>query len=109
MRRACTCRGASTFGGPVVGIQVQHYRIQHQLDLRGNDTQDLDGNAVELVETSPASRLAQPLENVSHGLVVHLVAAVEHHAREPHGTSKVFGGLRLAGSGRSCGRTCPKG
>jgi hypothetical protein len=75
---------------------MKHDGIKHQLDLRGNHTQDFDGNAVELVKTSPTSRLAQPLENVSHGLIVHLIAAVKHDARQPHGTSKVFGRLRLA-------------
>jgi hypothetical protein len=41
----------------------------HELaHLRGDDGEDLDGDAVELVEATPRARLRQPAEDVAHRL-----------------------------------------
>ena len=87
----------------VLRLTVAHNRklldaILHSLHLRGDHTQHLDGNAVELIEATPGACLGQASEDISHGLVVHLIRAVEHVARQGEGTCKIFGCLGLASS-----------
>lgn len=60
--------------------------------------QHCHGDAVKLIKASPSTRLGQALVNLAHGLVVHLVAAVEHIALAPYCTRQILHGLSLAGS-----------
>ena len=46
------------------------------LDLDGDDGEDLDGDAVELVEAAPGASLRQALVDVAARHVVHLVRLV---------------------------------
>lgn len=39
-------------------------------------------NAVELIKAGPSSRLSQSFEELTHGLVVQAIRAVEHHTLE---------------------------
>lgn len=71
------------------------------LVLGGAHRQHGHRDAIELVEAAPGARLGQPLVDLPHGLVVHLVAAVEDVALHAQGAGQVLGGLRLA---RACGQ-----
>lgn len=53
-------------------------------------------DAVEFIKTTPGARLSRALVNLAHGLVIHLVAAVEDIALHPECASQIFRGLRLA-------------
>ena len=50
------------------------------------------------------TRGSQPLEDVTHGSVVHLRCAVEHIDGLAQLSRQVFGGLCLAGASRACRR-----
>jgi hypothetical protein len=55
-------------------------RVMNALDLRRYNTEHLDLNAIELVEATPRTSLAETLESVAQTLVVHLLGAVENVA-----------------------------
>lgn len=67
-------------------------------DLLGNDRENFQLYAVELVETGPRPRLGQSLEELSHGLVVEPVGTVEHNALLSNGLGQVFACFCLAGA-----------
>jgi len=81
---------------PVGGLGKVYDGVQHSLDLRGNHGQNLHWDAVELVKATPRACLAESLEDVGQRLVVHLVAAVEHVARQSQCARQILGRLRLA-------------
>ena len=68
------------------------------LVLRGADRQHRHRNAVELIKASPGASLGQTLVDLPHGLVVHLVRAVEHIALHSQRTCQILGRLSLASS-----------
>lgn len=86
--------------------------VQHRFVLGAAHRQHGDGNAVELIKTSPGARLCKSLVvsstssmsmfacthlvNLPHGFVIHLVAAVEDIALHTQGPGKVLGGFSLA-------------
>ena len=55
-----------------------------------------DWDAVEFVKAAPGARLRQALIDLAHGLVVHLVAAIEDIALHPQCASQILCGLGLA-------------
>ena len=63
------------------------------------DREHSNRNAVELVKAPPGSSLRKALVDLAHGLVVHLVAAIEDVALHSNCTRKVLDRLRLA---RAC-------
>eukprot|EP00951_Prasinocladus_malaysianus_P030099 scaffold281563_cov46-Prasinocladus_malaysianus.AAC.1 len=75
--------------------------IQHSLVLRGAHRQHGNRDAIELIKAAPRAGLGQALIDLAHGLVVHLVAAVEDIALHAQGARQVLGGLSLARTGRS--------
>jgi len=64
-------------------VEARHALIDGDLDaldLLRDDRQNLQLNAVELVEARPGAGLRQTLEELAHRLVVQPVRTVEHHA-----------------------------
>ena len=74
---------------------------QHLLRHHG---ENLELDAVKLVETRPRARRRQTFEEFTHRLVVQPVGAVENHARDGDRLGEVLRGLRLAGTRGSRGR-----
>lgn len=72
--------------------------------LLRDDRQDLQVDAIELVEAGPGAARGEALEELAERDVVETLRAVEHHALLRHGLREVLRGLRLAGAGRSLGR-----
>jgi len=73
--------------------------IKHSLDLSGDDGQHFDENSVELIEAAPRASLGKTHENLTHGLIIHLIGAIEHNDLEAEGTTQILGGLSLTGTG----------
>ena len=71
-------------------------------DLLCDHAQHLDGDAVELVEARPRAGAGEPFEELAHGSVVELVAAVEDDALLRQRLGQVFGGLSLASARGAC-------
>ena len=74
-------------------------RLLNLLYLLCDDGQDLDIDAIELVEAGPGASTGETLEELAHGHEVELIAAVEDHALDGHGLGQVLGGLGFAGAG----------
>ena len=60
--------------------------------------QHCNRNTVELVKAAPGAGLGQTLVDLAHGLVIHLVRAVEHIALHSQSSGQILGGLSLASS-----------
>ena len=83
----------STQCGGAAGVRVVRYLV-----LRGADRQHCHRNAVELIKTSPGTSLGETLVNLPHGLVVHLVRAVENIALHSQRACQILGRLSFASS-----------
>lgn len=46
-------------------------------------------NTIELIKAGPSSRLSQSFKELTHGLVVQTIRAVEHHTLEKHSSFNV--------------------
>ena len=78
---ACTCRKSHIF----MALSSAK-RAGPCLVLSGADRENGNRDAVELIEAAPGACLSEPLVDLAHGLVVHLIAAVEHvalHSQRP--------------------------
>jgi len=70
----------------------------------GDHGEDVESDAVELVEAGPAALVGQPTAQRDDHFGFDGGAAVEHHAEDRQPLGQVLGGLGLAGSGRPRGR-----
>mmetsp|Transcript_12959 Transcript_12959/g.30929 ORF Transcript_12959/g.30929 Transcript_12959/m.30929 type:complete len:662 (+) Transcript_12959:973-2958(+) len=77
--------------------------VDDGLELHRAHRQHLGHQTIELIEAAPRTRRRQALEDVAHGLVVHLVGAVEHIHSLAHRRRQILGGLCFAGSCGPCG------
>ena len=92
----------------VGGDRILLDAILDGLHLRGNDGQHFDGDAIEFVETAPGAGLCETSEDVTHGLVIHLIGTVEHIARKCQRTGEILRGLGFAGTGGASGCSTKK-
>ena len=65
--------------------------VAERCDLLSNHRQDLNIDAVELIETGPATTLRQPTKDSSDEAIVHVLAAVEYDAEYRQGLCEVLG------------------
>mmetsp|Transcript_13737 Transcript_13737/g.31796 ORF Transcript_13737/g.31796 Transcript_13737/m.31796 type:complete len:346 (+) Transcript_13737:7453-8490(+) len=79
--------------------------VNDTLELGRHDRQHGDINAVEFVEATPGTGLSKTLEDLPHGLVVHLIRAVEHVHHVAGRASQVLDSLCLARTSRSSRRS----
>jgi len=77
---------------------VHRQRVLDGRQLRRDDRQDRDVDAVELIKAAPRAALAQSGEDLAHHLVVHALAAVGDDAEQAECLGEVLGRLRLAGA-----------
>ena len=74
-------------------------------DLLGHHGQDRQTNAVEFVETTPQTRLAQSFEDFGHVFVGMVVRAIRDDHEDAQRGSQIFHRFRFAGAGRASGGT----
>lgn len=60
-----------------LGVQYKSYSAP--IHLLCADGEHREVNAVEFVKAAPEAALSEALVDLPHALIVHLVAAVEHH------------------------------
>ena len=64
--------------------------ILDALHLDGDNTENLNGDPVELVKAAPGSSLREALEDVATRLVVHLLRTVEHVDHDADGPGTII-------------------
>jgi hypothetical protein len=82
-------------------VQLLVNSMLDSLHLLGDDREHLQLNSVELVEATPGAAAGETLEELTHGLVVETVRAIEHDTLTGEGLGKILYCLRLAGTGWS--------
>lgn len=80
-------------------LELHEQRAADALQLRGDDGEHRDVDAVELVEAAPRAALAQPRQDLPHGAEVHPLTAVGHDAKKTKCFREVLCCLRLPRAG----------
>merc|ERR1719487_1214925 len=86
-------------------LEILLFRKADRLDLHRHDAKDLEIDAVELVEATPQSGLAQALEDGGHVAHAVLVGTVRHDDVDSEGSPHILGRLSLPRASRTSRRT----